>query len=117
MPRLIVLLLVYGGYWGSRDPQDFFARVSKRDAPNHVEHEVQRVIAAYTQLLKYRTGIKRSNREPRKMRPPIVEQDGNVHITIHMPQRTSKILLVRLTANRNALLFQIRVTSFARYTV
>ena len=34
-----------------------------------------------------------------------------------MPQRTSKILLVRLTANRNALLFLIRVTSFARYTV
>ena len=30
-----------------------------------------------------------------------------------MPQRTSKILLVRLTANRNALLFLIRVTSFA----
>ena len=40
-----------------------------------------------------------------------------VNITIHMPQRTSKILLVRLTANRNALLFLIRVTSFARYTV
>ena len=38
-------------------------------------------------------------------------------ITIHMPQRTSKILLVRLTANRKALLFLIRVTSFARYTV
>ena len=38
-------------------------------------------------------------------------------ITIHMPQRTSKILLVRLTANRNALLFLIRVTIFARYTV
>ena len=38
-------------------------------------------------------------------------------ITIHMPQRTSKILLVRLTANRNALLFLIRVSSFARYTV
>ena len=38
------------------------------------------------------------------------------NITIHMPQRTSKILLVRLTANRNALLFLIRVTSFARYT-
>ena len=35
----------------------------------------------------------------------------------HMPQRTSKILLVRLTANKNALLFQIRVTCFARYTV
>ena len=28
-------------------------------------------------------------------------------ITIHMPQRTSKILLVRLTANKNASLFQI----------
>ena len=40
-----------------------------------------------------------------------------VPITIHMPQRTSKILLVRLTANENALLFQIRVTCFARYTV
>ena len=40
-----------------------------------------------------------------------------VFITIHMPQRTSKMLLVRLTANRNALLFLIRVTSFARYTV
>ena len=39
------------------------------------------------------------------------------YITIHMPQRTSKILLVRLTANRNALLFLIRVTSFACYTV
>ena len=38
-------------------------------------------------------------------------------ITIHMPQRTSKILLVRLTANKNAFLFQIRVTSFALYTV
>ena len=34
-----------------------------------------------------------------------------------MPQRTSKILLVRLTANKNALLFQKRVTCFARYTV
>ena len=34
-----------------------------------------------------------------------------------MPQRTSKILLVRLTANKNASLFQIRVTCFARYTV
>ena len=34
-----------------------------------------------------------------------------------MPQRTSKILLVRLTANKNALLFWIRVTFFARYTV
>ena len=34
-----------------------------------------------------------------------------------MPQRTSKILLVRLTANEKALFFQIRVTSFARYTV
>ena len=31
---------------------------------------------------------------------------GTVNITIHMPQRTSKILLVRLTANKNALLFQ-----------
>ena len=38
-------------------------------------------------------------------------------ITIHMPQRTSKILLVRLTANKNALLFQRRVTCFACYTV
>ena len=38
-------------------------------------------------------------------------------ITIHMPERTSKILLVRLTANKKALLFQIRVTCFARYTV
>ena len=34
-----------------------------------------------------------------------------------MLQQTSKILLVRLTANRNAVLFRIRVTSFARYTV
>ena len=34
-----------------------------------------------------------------------------------MPQWTSKILLVRLTANRNAFLFLIRVTSCARYTV
>ena len=34
-----------------------------------------------------------------------------------MPQRTSKILLVRFTANRNALLFLIRVTSFTHYTV
>ena len=32
-------------------------------------------------------------------------------------ERTSKILLVRLTANENAFLFQIRVTSFAHYTV
>ena len=39
------------------------------------------------------------------------------YITIHMPQQTSKILLVRLTANESALLFQIRVTCFARYTV
>ena len=38
-------------------------------------------------------------------------------ITIHMPQRTSKILLVRLTANKNAFLLQIRITSFTRYTV
>ena len=28
-----------------------------------------------------------------------------LNITIHMPQRTSKILLVRLTANDNALIF------------
>ena len=42
---------------------------------------------------------------------------SNLIITIHMPQRTNKILLVRLTANRNAVLFVIRVTSFARYTV
>ena len=34
-----------------------------------------------------------------------------------MSQRTSKILLVRLTTNKNALFFQIRVTCFARYTV
>ena len=40
-----------------------------------------------------------------------------IHITLHMPHRTSKILLVRLTANENAVLFQIRVTCFARYTV
>ena len=39
------------------------------------------------------------------------------NITIHMPQRTCKILLVQLTANKNASLFQIRVTFFARYTV
>ena len=39
------------------------------------------------------------------------------NIAIHMLQRTSNILLVRLTANKNALLFQIRVTCFARYTV
>ena len=38
-------------------------------------------------------------------------------ITIHMPQRTSKTWLVRLTANKNLLLFQIRVTCFVRYTV
>ena len=38
-------------------------------------------------------------------------------ITIHMPQRTNKILLVRLKANENAFLFQIYVTSFARYTM
>ena len=38
-------------------------------------------------------------------------------ITISMPQRTSKILLVRLIASKNALLFQIRLTYFARYTV
>ena len=41
----------------------------------------------------------------------------NIIITILMPQRTSKILLVRLTATKNALLFQIRVTCLARYTV
>ena len=40
-----------------------------------------------------------------------------IDITTHMPQRTSKILLVRLTANKNGLLSQIRVTCFARYTV
>ena len=39
------------------------------------------------------------------------------YITIHMPQQTSKTLLLRLTVNKNALLFQIRVTCFARYTV
>ena len=43
-------------------------------------------------------------------------QEHEKHITIHMPQRTSNILLVRLTANKNAFLFQIRVTSFARST-
>ena len=34
-----------------------------------------------------------------------------------MPQRTSKLLLGRLTANENAFLLQIRITSFAQYTV
>ena len=38
-------------------------------------------------------------------------------ILIHLPQRTSKILLVRLTADKNAFLFETRVTCFARYTV
>ena len=38
------------------------------------------------------------------------------YITIHIAQRTSKTLLVRLTANKNALLFQGRVTCFACYT-
>ena len=38
-------------------------------------------------------------------------------ITIHMLQRTRKILLVLLPGKKNALLFQIRVTCFARYTV
>ena len=38
-------------------------------------------------------------------------------ITIHMTQRTSKILLVRFTANRNAVLLLMRVTSFASYSV
>ena len=37
-------------------------------------------------------------------------------IRIHMLQRTSKILLVRLTAIKNALLFHTRVTCSARYT-
>ena len=46
-----------------------------------------------------------------------VDTENQASITIHMPQRTSKILLVWLTANRNALLFLIRDTSFARYTV
>ena len=49
---------------------------------------------------------------PKKLEQILIKN----HIMIHMPQRTSKILLVRLTANRNAL-FLIRVTSFARYTV
>ena len=35
----------------------------------------------------------------------------SMFFTIHMPQRTSKILLVRLTANRNSFLFLIRITS------
>ena len=39
-----------------------------------------------------------------------------IYITIHMPQRTSKILLGRLTANKNALLFQFWAC-FAHYTV
>ena len=34
-----------------------------------------------------------------------------------MPQRTSRILLVRSTANKNKLIFLIRVTCFARLTV
>ena len=38
-------------------------------------------------------------------------------ITIHIPQRTSKISLIRLPSNKNAFLFQIRVICFARYTV
>ena len=38
-------------------------------------------------------------------------------ITIHMPQRTSRILLVRITANKNASIVLIRVTSFAQLTV
>ena len=32
--------------------------------------------------------------------------------TLHMPQRTNKIFLVRLTANKDAFLFQLRVFSF-----
>ena len=39
------------------------------------------------------------------------------YMTIHMPQRTSKILLVGLTANKNAFLLQIRIKNFSRYTV
>ena len=37
--------------------------------------------------------------------------------TINMPQRTSKISLVQMNTHKNAVLFQIRVTYFARYTV
>ena len=50
---------------------------------------------------------------------PIIENSHRYIclITIHMPQRTCKILLVRLPVNKNALFFQIRVTCFARYTV
>ena len=44
-------------------------------------------------------------------------QIQHLFITIHMPQRTSKILLVRLTANKKASFFQTRETCFARYTV
>ena len=48
---------------------------------------------------------------------PLPKESAPLLITIHMLQRTSKILLVRLTTNKNALFFQIRVTCFARYTV
>ena len=37
--------------------------------------------------------------------------------TIHLPQRSSKFLLGRITANRNALLFETRVTCFDRKTM
>ena len=39
------------------------------------------------------------------------------NLTVDMPQRTTKLLIVRSTAKKNALLFEIRVTCFARYTV
>ena len=39
-----------------------------------------------------------------------------MRIRKHMPQRTSKILLVRLTANENALLFQITSVQRLNYS-
>ena len=55
-----------------------------------------------------------SSRTPDRM---LAKIEPDMSITTHMPQTNSKILLDRLTANKNAFIFQIRVTCFVRYTV
>ena len=54
-----------------------------------------------------------------RVAPFITEDTTKCYISLRYIRRNelARSFLVRLTANQNALLFQIRVTCFARYTV
>ena len=64
--KLMVLLLIHGCGCNTWYPQEVSACVPKRDAPNHVEHEVKRVIDACAQLLEGRNGIRVSCQKSHK---------------------------------------------------